>query len=113
LDDNSERPWLIETIPKRGYRLVAPVVTGCEPASGNVVSAEATRQAIDADRRSGRRPAWQWVGATAIALATAGVFVAVVPRDRFSFVFGPEDERIRLAVLPFTNLMGRPCPGIL
>jgi DNA-binding winged helix-turn-helix (wHTH) protein len=58
--DDVARPWLIETIPKRGYRLIAPVVALGESVSGSVVGVEATSQTLDSDARSGRWPFWPW-----------------------------------------------------
>lgn len=107
--DDVERPWLIETIPKRGYRLIAPVVATGESVSGRIVGTEATSRTMDSDARSGRRPFWPSVAVTVLALAAAGLFLRVfVLRDSFSFGAAPVDERIRLAVLPFSNLTDDP-----
>jgi TolB-like protein/DNA-binding winged helix-turn-helix (wHTH) protein/Flp pilus assembly protein TadD len=107
--DDVARPWLIETIPKRGYRLIAPVVALGESVSGSVVGVEATSQTLDSDARSGRWPFWPWGAVTGLAIAAAGVFLTVfVLRDSFSFGAPPADERIRLAVLPFSNLTDDP-----
>ena len=107
--DDVERPWLIETIPKRGYRLIAPVVATAESVSGTVAGTEVTSQAMDSDARSGRRRFWRWTAVTGLATAAAGLFLTVlVLRDSFSFGARPADERIRLAVLPFSNLTDDP-----
>jgi TolB-like protein/DNA-binding winged helix-turn-helix (wHTH) protein/Tfp pilus assembly protein PilF len=107
--DDVERPWLIETIPKRGYRLIAPVVVTGESVAGSVAGTEATSRIIDSDARSGRRLFWPWAAVTGLALAAAGLFLAVfVLRDSLSFGAPPADERIRLAVLPFSNLSDDP-----
>ncbi len=107
--DDVERPWLIETIPKRGYRLIAPVVVTGESVPGSVAGTEATSRTIDSDARSRRRPFWLRVAVAGLGLAAAGLFVAVfMLRDSLSFGAPPADERIRLAVLPFSNLTDDP-----
>jgi TolB-like protein/DNA-binding winged helix-turn-helix (wHTH) protein/Tfp pilus assembly protein PilF len=107
--DDVERPWLIETIPKRGYRLIAPVSATGESVSGGVVRRNATSPTTDSDAGSGRWPFWPWGAVTGLAIAAAGVFLTVVVlRDSVSFGARPADDRIRLAVLPFSNLTDDP-----
>jgi Tol biopolymer transport system component/DNA-binding winged helix-turn-helix (wHTH) protein len=73
LGDDVEQPSMLETIPKRGYRLIAPVIseTGDEARSST-----AGRPTPD---RDGRRRAWVWALAGAGALFVLGV-VWMIPR---------------------------------
>ena len=80
--DDVERPWLIETIPKRGYRLIAPVVATGESVSGSVAGTEPASRTIDSDRRSDRHPFWPWVALIVLAVAAGGLLLtAFVLRD--------------------------------
>lgn len=95
LGDSAVAPRYIETLPRRGYRFIAPVVPvngpGTEPSS-------APAAVPSAPNRARRRPgatAWGALGAVAL------VSVAVL------FLFGPvapwRPEQPIIAVLPFTN----------
>ncbi len=91
LGDSARQPRYIETIPKRGYRLIAPVST-----SGD----------SERTRRGGRRAA----GLAAI-FATVGVMVSLagfLASDRN--LDGSQGSSVRLAVLPFVTL-GESAPG--
>ena len=97
LEDDAERPLYVETIPRRGYRFLRPVIR--KPAEGRPAG------------RGGRRPARQLVVAGVLALATivTGVFLAVGdepgPR-RPSLAVGPiapEDDTVREAAAQLTE----------
>lgn len=98
LGDNSRQPSYIETISKRGYRLIAPVGT-CERLSA-VAS---------------RRPRSRWLGAAVLlGLAGAGAYVlgshGLGPRiapagpGGFEAGQGERDALVTLTVLPFEAL---------
>lgn len=109
LEDDAREPRFIQTISKRGYRLIVPV----EPAEQARVTSlpdEGTAAAADAVARrdSGRR---RWTRAR--ALAAAGLVVAVLAmviagaawlRRRSSS--STQQARIVVAVLPLENLSG-------
>src|SRR5262249_7023301 len=83
LNDDSASPRFIETVPKRGYRFVAPVVTPEKPQA------------------SSRPYPRRWVLAGGLG---ALVFTAVVV---FVFARNPSSvPDVRLAVMPFENLSG-------
>ncbi len=94
LDDSPENSRFVETLPRRGYRFIAPV-------EGVSVSPPARTL-----RASWARPAWG-VGLTLMALAVlVGMNVGGL-RDRL--LGGPAPEEITsIAVLPLENLSGDP-----
>jgi TolB-like protein len=98
LDDDSENPRFIETLPRRGYRFIGPV-NGAKQISG-----EETRPV----RRMGAfigRPALAALAVVAVTAVLVGLNVGEW-RERF---FGPPKPQIQaLAVLPLTNLSGDP-----
>lgn len=106
LDDAAERPAFVETLPKRGYRFVAPVER-LEPdsqpspavaaASAPVNSAPASPQ-VDALPAT-RRP-W-WPAAAAIVAAVALAAWAAYPR-------WSDARNVRVAVVLFDNETDRP-----
>lgn len=88
-EDNPREPTYIQTIPKGGYRLLAPVVT------------------LTADRTDARRGRWwkekSWVLAGGAAIALLGAsFYFLIGRERRAF----RPRITSLAVLPLTNLSG-------
>src|SRR6476659_9973841 len=89
LGDDAEQPRLLETIPKRGYRLIAPVAPALE-----AVTPSASGQALPVSTRS---KALLAAGAVAVALLL-GV-AAWVWRGGAANV-----SRMTLAVLPFDSL---------
>ncbi len=97
LNDSPERPRYIETLPRRGYRFVAPlngappVQTGATPPIAPALLARLPRPAV-----------WMAAGIAAAVLVTAGYFA----RERFRPGAQPPPGRVMLAVLPFDNLSG-------
>jgi len=89
LGDSTEEARFIETIPKRGYRLVAPVTT-LAPESKQEASQGVVRQATS--RKLGF--------AIAVLVLVIAVLARYVPVGSTSF--STEDRR-SLAVLPFVN----------
>jgi len=91
--DSASEPAYVETLPKRGYRLIPPVVPagtrGPDPAEGG------GRDGPDAGP-DGRRRAWRRLAliGVAIALATAGLGLVRACR-------APTGTPIRLAIMPF------------
>lgn len=122
LNDDARNPTLIETIPKRGYRLIAPVTpaTGAAPLPTEPAAGAATdpRQAgrrrgaepADADSPPGRRRRVRTgrlaVAAAVVALAALAAWL-VTSRPRRQAPAPPETP-VALAVLPFHNNTGDP-----
>src|SRR5262249_2339839 len=84
LNDDSGSPRFIETVPKRGYRFVAPVVTPEKPGAPATPSVPLR---------------WLMAGGLAAVLAAIVVVLALARNT-------PNDSGVRLAVLPFENLTG-------
>src|SRR5262249_34895882 len=92
LDDTAENPRFVETLPKRGYRFIAPVTVAGDPAPS-----------LPEPPRARRRASARWV----TLLAGLGLGLAILalagrlwtPRSVFA-------GRSTLLVLPFQNLSG-------
>jgi TolB-like protein/DNA-binding winged helix-turn-helix (wHTH) protein/Tfp pilus assembly protein PilF len=113
LGDTAENPRFVETLPRRGYRFVAPVEwmrKGGEPVRGEplpLAAPEAPTEPVaqkPAPPPAGppRRSMRIWLPAAVVLGVAALVFVGRSLRDREAP--GP----VRVAVLPFANLSGDP-----
>jgi TolB-like protein/DNA-binding winged helix-turn-helix (wHTH) protein/tetratricopeptide (TPR) repeat protein len=87
LADDADHPKYIETLARRGYRLIAPV--------------ESHQQEPRASRYSRNAAV---LGASAVLLAVVGYVSWPHVRD----VAPPQPKKVMLAVLPFENLTGDP-----
>jgi TolB-like protein/DNA-binding winged helix-turn-helix (wHTH) protein/Flp pilus assembly protein TadD len=102
LNDSAENPRFVETLPRRGYRFIAPLET---PPGSPPATPEAPPRPAPPPRSRLR----SWGGAAAVVAAVALVAGLIVtgtwPRLRGQLA----SEPIRsLAVLPFENLTGDP-----
>lgn len=98
LDDSAETPHFIETLPRRGYRFVAPVDVAGPHLFGGEKTPEQPR------RRTGRRLARAGlVLAAVVVVGLAGLLL----RRRF-LSEAPAAPSVMLAILPFDNLSGDP-----
>jgi len=109
LCDDPGAPTYIETVPRFGYRFVAPVtVVAPEMLAGERI-AEPIQQALQPEpgtaRRRNRRPVMV-LAATGILLAAAGFLAAIAWRRDVPSPAAP--LRHMVAVLPFENLTGDP-----
>ncbi len=112
LDDNASTPRYIQTVPRSGYRFIAPVrLAIAEPsaaeASPPTDSARGTPQAAAANG-----PATKWRPSRFLLLA-AVMAVLLAAQSLFLYRWHkshPADPsaRLMLAVLPFENLTGDP-----
>ena len=101
--DAAENPRYIETVPRRGYRFIAPVTERPNGGAG-VLGGGAAVVAVPR-RGQGRKRGWWVLGA-----AAAGVLIAaglLMHRARRQAAATPA-KRETLAVLPFVNLSGDP-----
>ena len=105
-EDDAKEPRFIQTIPKRGYRLIAPVspVNGVAPGVQSAIPETAT----------GNSRGFRTWAASGLALGIAGLLfvslVALTARGLRQRLFGTSSPpRIQsLAVLPMRNLSGDP-----
>ena len=111
LGDSAEKPRLIETLPKHGYRFILPVtMMGTETA--REFSTQAADTASPVLPHTLLRSARSWsrsrtvlplaIGAAALSL------VAYLVRPHVRPQATPRSGKIMLAVLPFENLSGDP-----
>jgi DNA-binding winged helix-turn-helix (wHTH) protein/TolB-like protein len=96
LGDSAESPRFVETLPRRGYRFIAPV----QPPGPDAppLPAATTSAPLPAARGGGRRP---WLG------GAAAFGVVVVLALAFGVSGRGDREPIRVAVVPFDNETGR------
>lgn len=107
-EDDARRPRIIETIPKRGYRLIAQV----EPASNPDISPTPSPQA---DTVQPRRPIMLVIGLLA-ALVAAGVLISRLSvsgpwQATRSGIVKPSDTtalKAYISIKPFINISGDP-----
>jgi TolB-like protein/DNA-binding winged helix-turn-helix (wHTH) protein/Tfp pilus assembly protein PilF len=111
LGDSADKPRLIETLPKHGYRFMLPISTiAAEPSSGFPT------QAPDAASHVLRHLVWRkaksWNESRTVLLFATGtaalLFVAYLVRPHVRPQATPGSGKIMLAVLPFENLGGDP-----
>jgi DNA-binding winged helix-turn-helix (wHTH) protein len=81
-DDSAQKPRVIETIPKVGYRLIAPVTAAGREEKPNSETAAAVAHTASAPPPPGRRPTRlealrNWAGLAALSTATALVLVVI------------------------------------
>lgn len=86
LHDSAEAPCFVETIPRRGYRFIAPVTSQVGPA-------ERTAQS------------W-WAAISILILAGLGGLAIWGFSNRSRSVTTARPDRLAIAVLPFENLSG-------
>lgn len=115
LGDSAESPRFIETIPRTGYRFIAPVHGAARPpVAANHVSQQRVIEKADeppakektpaTEARRAKHSAWKWI----VALAACALLIAAGVwwlNDRRSHAVGPIRS---LAVLPLENLSGDP-----
>src|SRR5262249_752499 len=106
--DDAKDPQVIQTIAKRGYRLLAPVV----PVNGIAHQTGGNGSAAAADPLTGSMSSRRTIRlAVPVVLGLAVLLVAIlglVPRKWWQRLRGPGPEIRSLAVLPLQNLSGDP-----
>jgi DNA-binding winged helix-turn-helix (wHTH) protein/TolB-like protein/Tfp pilus assembly protein PilF len=138
LTDSADTPRFVETLPKRGFRFIAPVTASsemaCSPGAaelGGVPHAPAVTLAAVVTRRADARAATEvedgeapsrsrrkvvaLTTAVVVALATAAAVLALDLggwRHRVWGLFRPDEVR-SIAVLPLQNLTGDPTQDAL
>jgi TolB-like protein/DNA-binding winged helix-turn-helix (wHTH) protein len=114
LGDSADNPRFIETLARRGYRLMVPIEypesvpeTTLEkvPEQRERSAGQMSEQAARVQRRI--KPDWWKIALLAVS-AVILVAVGYISWHHFRSTASPTAERIRLAVLPFENLTGDP-----
>jgi TolB-like protein/DNA-binding winged helix-turn-helix (wHTH) protein/Tfp pilus assembly protein PilF len=102
LDDSAENPRFVETLPRRGYRFIAPV----KPARADQIPEPVT----PGNATSGSRVQQRWIAGGLLLAAMIVVLALVYQRGWWVRLrAGAAPGQIRsLAVLPFENLTGDP-----
>jgi TolB-like protein/DNA-binding winged helix-turn-helix (wHTH) protein len=112
LADDADHPKYIETLTRRGYRLIAPVEwqQGSTAAQDLLESRAETLPRIEGQisEREPRAPKPWRKAAVMGACAVILVVVGYMSWRRFRDATPPSSQKIRLAVLPFANLTGDP-----
>jgi len=109
LGDSADNPRFVETVPRRGYRFIAPavVVSDAPPAPRAVQAPPLTRFLPKAAPR--RR--WRaWVGGAALAL---GITAALLWQRAWAPAPPKHSTPTRIAVLPLKNPGGDPAQDYL
>jgi TolB-like protein/DNA-binding winged helix-turn-helix (wHTH) protein/Tfp pilus assembly protein PilF len=106
LMDDARDPRFIETIPKRGYRFIAPVSIVEPDAAGPVAIAAAEPEvlALPAGRQGGRMLSRAPLAAAAALISAVAVAATIAFWSRSSTTGAAVP--LRIAVLPFANLSG-------
>jgi TolB-like protein/DNA-binding winged helix-turn-helix (wHTH) protein len=104
LRDSADHPQFIETLPRKGYRFIAPVTVVAPVTLG----ADAAGPAVDGTPKGGSRSRLWLVAAVALA-AAIGIAIAADTRGARRWIGGQASPRIAsLAVIPLENLSGAP-----
>lgn len=108
LGDSPDNPRYIETIPRVGYRFVAPVQE--VPLGGIPTPAAAGSFTESQTQAASRGSRWTWKRPVAGALALMALLciVATLAWRRAHLRPGSAGDKVALAVLPFSNLTGDP-----
>ena len=108
LGDSSDSPLFIETVPRQGYRFIAPVTVIEERGEDSVVESK-TQSAgwitlpIESEWRRFR------LAKMLLAVAAFFVVIAAVSWVAFRYRLGsPEHSKLMILVTPFENLSGDP-----
>lgn len=105
LGDDADVPRYVETLPRRGYRLIVPVDTiGGEPAPPPAIAAPPTPAASDPPAPVAAR-AWSWKSAAAIIVLAGAIAAAIgIPSFRVDPERPANKGPVTIAVLPLANL---------
>jgi len=108
LGDDADAPVYIETIPRRGYRFLAPVTRVSEPSATGTANEPELRNDYQNQETVPRqlddpsqRTRWPWVIAAGVAVAVLAVIAAY-----FGWLLPHRDPLNSLVILPFANETG-------
>jgi DNA-binding winged helix-turn-helix (wHTH) protein/TolB-like protein len=105
LGDSADSPRFVQTVPRRGYRFIAPVSPDVSPqALTEALEAPPANLPLVGDE-AGTPRRWHWAMAVGAIVILAPV-VWLVFTDARPTPPPPTASRIRIAVLPYVNLTG-------
>ena len=113
LGDSADSPRYIETVPRKGYRFIAPVeaIAVRDPPQDAAVPAAVPTEPVPGPIPAplppalpARRPAWMVAAAALVIVGLTAAAVTWTARRSGT----PAGASMRLAVLPFQNLSGDP-----
>jgi TolB-like protein/DNA-binding winged helix-turn-helix (wHTH) protein/Flp pilus assembly protein TadD len=110
LGDSPENSRYIETIPRVGYRFIAPVQEIAAPGAPGVVEREVPADSAEPQGQLApvvSRRSWPRFAVVGLAIVAVGA-VAVLGWRMGHVRPEPAGEKVALAVLPFSNLTGDP-----
>jgi TolB-like protein/DNA-binding winged helix-turn-helix (wHTH) protein len=109
LGDRPENPEFIETLPKRGYRFIAPVIDECAAEPRESGASHTTEESVGPatpskqEPSSGKHLPWK-LAITAALAAVLGASIATHYRSAASRPNVPSVSNTSIAVLPFTDM---------
>ena len=109
--DSADHPQYIETLARRGYRLIAPVEwQQSSKAAQDLLESQADTLPRIEGRISEREPKapTHWRKAAILGSSTVILIVGYLSWRHFRAITPPKSEKVMLAVLPFENLTGDP-----
>ncbi|MGE5325566.1 MAG: winged helix-turn-helix domain-containing protein, partial [Deltaproteobacteria bacterium] len=113
LGDSADNPRFVETLPRVGYRFIAPVSPVLEPDEPPSVQPPPREEVLPPQEApivpaAQARPKWLLPGIAALALVVVAVGTYLVARSRRPGAGAPPEAINSIAVLPFENLSGNP-----
>ena len=106
LADAASRPEFIETVPKRGYRFIAPVSVAGREAGAAAPSAPGDSPVTRAARRPGAKVALLALAVVAAGFAMSGMILKGGGGEDFSRAGDSVATGTTVAVMPFINATG-------
>jgi TolB-like protein/DNA-binding winged helix-turn-helix (wHTH) protein len=109
LGDSAENPRFIETIPRRGYRFIAPLHEGVvqPPGMPQTIGVDHPVDHVSGSERRRWQVGWRallWLAVAMLVVLGGGTYL----RRRHHTVAAGSPRRVMLAVLPFQNLSNDP-----
>jgi TolB-like protein/DNA-binding winged helix-turn-helix (wHTH) protein len=108
--DSADHPQYIETLARRGYRLIAPVEwQQSSKAAQDLLESQADTlpRSEGQIRREPKEPT-HWRKAAILGSSAVILIVGYLSWRHFRAITPPKSEKVMLAVLPFENLTGDP-----
>jgi len=109
LGDSADNSRYIETLPREGYRFIAPVEERPLPGPAAGEASVALPESLAQAAREAPQHRWRQFVASATLVALVGIAVVAIFAWRTAPLRSvPAGEKVVLAILPFSNLTGDP-----